>query len=81
MPRLPQPPFNKSPEELHRSLTDVITFMRQIFDEGAKHPGFTQAQIDSFTNPNFLGTLLFNTTTNESNISYLDAGVVKWRAV
>ena len=81
MARLPQPPIKNDNASLHRSLTDVITFMRQNYDLGAKHPAFTQAQIDSFTNQNALGTVLFNSTTNESNVSYLDAGDVKWRAI
>ena len=81
MARLPQPPVNQSNEAIHRSLTDVISFMREIFDNGAKHPGFTQAQIDSFTDLSFLGTIVFNTDTNESNVAYLDGSVVNWRAI
>lgn len=80
MPRLPQPPLNKSPENLHRAITDIINFNRQIFDNGAKHPGFSQSQIDSFTDKSFLGTIVFNTDTNESNVAYLDGSTVKWRA-
>ena len=80
MPRLPQPPYEKTNEELHRGLTDIINFMREVYDKGSKHVGFTQAQIDSFTDESFLGTVLFNTDTQESNVSYLDAGTVKWRA-
>ena len=78
--RLPQPPSTLHPNDLQRSVTDIITFLREFYDRGSKHAGFTQAQIDTFTDPSFLGTVLFNTTTNESNVSYLDAGVVKWRA-
>jgi prepilin-type processing-associated H-X9-DG protein len=81
MARLPQPPLGKTPNDLHRSLTDIISFMRETFDNGAKHPGFSQTQIDSFTDLSFLGTILFNTDTNESNIAYLDGSVVNWRAV
>ncbi len=79
--RLPQPPIKTDNASLHRSLTDIITFLRQNYDAGSKHPSFTQQQIDSFTQQNALGTLLFNSTTNESNISYLDGADVKWRAV
>ena len=81
MARLPQAPVSSDPEAIHRALQDTIRFLRQIFDKGSKHPGFTQAQIDSFTDLSFLGTVLFNTDTNESNVSYLDSGVVKWRAI
>lgn len=80
MARLPQPPTTINNETMHRSLTDVISFLREIYDNGLKYAGFTQDQIDSFTDESFLGTVLFNTTTNESNVSYLDNGVVKWRA-
>lgn len=81
MARLPQPPMSNDNAELHRSMQDVIRFLRQIFDQGAKHPEFSQAQIDSFTDLSFLGTVLFNSDTGESNVSYLDAGQVKWRAI
>ena len=80
-PRLPQPPLNKNIDSMHRSVTDIISFLRQTFDNGSKHPDFTQAQIDSFTDKSYLGTILFNNDTNESNVSFLDAGDVKWRAV
>jgi hypothetical protein len=80
MARLPEPPMNASNESLQRALTDVISFMRETFDEGSQHVGFSQAQIDSFTDSKFLGTIVFNTDTNESNVSYLDGGEVKWRA-
>lgn len=81
MARLPQPPTAINNETLHRSLTDVINFMRETYDLGLKQQGFTQTQIDSFTDSSFLGTILFNTTTNASNVSFLDSGVVKWREV
>jgi len=81
MARLPQPPVDKNIETLHRSLTDVISFMRQTFDQGSKHPGFTQDQIDSFTDLSYLGTIVFNTTTNESNVSFLDGATVDWRII
>ena len=79
--RLPQPPLGKNSEQMHRSLTDIISFLRQTYDLGSKHQAFTQTQIDSFTNRQFLGTILFNSDTNASNVSYLDGGVVKWREV
>lgn len=81
MPRLPQPPISNNNEDMHRSLTDMINFVHEIFDNGAKHPAFTQDQIDGFTDLSFLGTILFNSTTNESNVAYLDSGIVKWRAI
>jgi len=79
--RLPQPPLDNSNERLHRALTDIINFNRQIFEQGAKHPAFTQTQIDNFTEKSFLGTIVFNSTTNESNVAYLDGNDVKWRAI
>ncbi len=81
MARLPQPAADKSADSLHRTLSDIIRFMRENYEQGSKHVAFSQTQIDSFTDRNFLGTLLFNSTTNESNISYLDGNDVKWRAV
>lgn len=81
MARLPQPPISTKNEDIHRSLKDMINFMHEIFDNGAKHPAFTQTQIDSFTDLSFLGTIVFNSTTNESNVAYLDGGSVSWRAI
>ena len=81
MARLPQPPLDNSNESLHRSLTDLINYNREIFDNGAQHPAFTQTQIDGFTTRNFLGTVLFNSDTNESNVSFLDGSTVNWRPI
>lgn len=81
MARLPQPPLDMSNESLHRSLTDLINFNRQIFDNGAKHPSFTQQQINNFTDRSFLGAIVYNSTTNESNVSYLNGSVVDWRPI
>ena len=81
MPRLPQPPLGNDNANLHRSLTDTLNYLHQVWDEGSKHPAFSQTQIDSFTDRQFLGTILFNSTTNESNVSFLDGNDVKWRAV
>lgn len=78
--RIPQPPLDDSPQELKRALNDMTTFLRTMFNNGTKQATFTQAQIDGFTDQSFLGTTLFNTDTGESNVSYLDGGVVKWRA-
>ena len=80
MARLPQPPVTKDMESMHRSIQDTIRFLRETFDTGAKHPEFNQTQIDSFTDLSFLGTVLFNSDTQESNVSFLDSGEVKWRA-
>lgn len=80
MARLPQPPVDSSNESIKKSLNDVISFMRETFDEGLQFVGFTQAQIDSFTDNKFLGTIVFNTDTQESNVSFLDNGQVNWRA-
>lgn len=77
--RLPQPPLSTNKEDLHRSLTDVITFLRRFYDQGSKHVGFSQAKIDTFTDLSYLGTVLFNTDTQESNVSFLDGSVVNWR--
>ena len=55
--------------------------MREIYEQVLKQTGFTQTQIDSFIDSSFLGTILYNTTTKESNVSYLDGSQVKWRAV
>ena len=81
MARLPQPPLSLSDHHITRFNADIVRYLRDTFDKGAKHPGFTQAQIDSFTDRSFLGTLLFNTSSNESNISFLKEGVVTWRPV
>lgn len=81
MARLPQSPVSNKEVDFHRSITDIVSFLRETFDNGSRHQSFPQSQIDGFTDQSFLGTILFNTTTNESNVSYLDAGVVKWRAV
>ena len=81
MTKLPQPPINLTNESLKRSINDVVSFLREIYEKGLKYPGFSQAQIDSFTQTSFLGTLLFNTDTNEANVAYLDNDVVKWRAI
>ena len=79
--RLPQAPFSEDLKALHRSLTDVINFLRQTFDNGSKHVSFTQDQIDQMTDRTALGTIVFNSTTNESNVSYQDMnGDIKWRA-
>ncbi len=78
--RLPQPPTDQSNETLRRSLTDIITVLRQILQNGSRHASFTQDQIDSFTDFSFLGTIVQNSDTGESNVSYLDGGVVKWRS-
>ena len=80
MARLPQPPMVINNETMHRSLTDVISFLRQIYDNGLKFQSFTQDQINSFTDQSFLGTIVFNSTTNEPNTSYLDGNTVKWRS-
>jgi prepilin-type processing-associated H-X9-DG protein len=79
--RLPQPPVSVDPQDIHRSLTDVVTFLRRFYEQGSKQIGFTQLQIDTFTDLSYLGTVLFNTTTNESNVSFLDGSVVNWRAI
>lgn len=81
MARLPQPPLSNDNPNLHRSLTDIINFIHEIYDNGVKQPSFTQQQIDSFTDLSFLGTILFNSTTNESNVAYLSGSSVAWRAV
>jgi hypothetical protein len=79
--KLPKAPITKDNEAIHRSLQDVVSFLRQIFNAGAKHPEFNQTQIDSFTDRSFLGTILFNQDTGASNISYLDNDEVKWREI
>jgi len=81
--RLPQPPVDLANESLHRSLNDLIAFVRQTYDQGSKHQEFTQSQIDQFTDLTNLGTILFNKDTQESNVSYFDSGSnsVKWRPV
>lgn len=79
--RMPQPPVDNESESLKRSITDIINFLRQFHQNGGKHTSFTQAQIDSFITTDYLGTIVFNTDTNESNVSYLDNGDVKWRAI
>ena len=80
--RLPQPPLGQTATQIHRSLTDTISFLRETYDQGSKHQAFTQAQIDSFTSKQFLGTILFNSSTNSSNVSFLNtSGDVEWREV
>ncbi len=81
MPRLPQPPISDDMADIKRSLTDIISFLRTIYDNGMKCQSFTQDQIDSFTDLSFVGTRVQNTTTGEQNVSFLDSGVVNWRAI
>ena len=81
MARLPQPPISNDTAAIKKSLTDIISFLRTIYDNGMKCQSFTQDQIDSFTDQSFLGTRVHNTTTGEQNVSYLDAGIVNWRAI
>jgi len=80
MSRLPQPPISNNPQDIKQSLSDVIRFMRETYENGSKHQGFTQAQIDAFKDKSYLGTIVFNSDTNESNVAYLDGTEVKWRA-
>ena len=77
---IPQAPLNSSNSHLQKSLTDTINFLRLMFNNGTKHAAFTQSQINAITNLDQAGTIVFNSTTNESNVSYVDAGVLKWRA-
>ncbi len=81
MPRLPQPPISNDINDIKRSITDIISFLRTIYDNGLKCQSFTQDQIDSFTDQSFLGTRVHNTNSGEQNVSYLDADTVKWRAI
>ena len=81
MPRLPQPPTTENMADIKKSLTDIISFLRTIYDNGLKCQSFTQTQIDSFTDQSFLGTRVHNTNSGEQNVSYLDNGIVKWRAI
>lgn len=77
---IPTPPLNSTNADLKKSLTDTLNFLQLMFNNGTKHAGFTQAQIDAITNLDQAGTIVFNTTTNESNVSYIETGLLKWRA-
>ncbi len=72
MARLPQPPITMLPHDLHRSLSDMINFIRQTYDNGSQHTSFTQAEIDTFTDKSYIATILGNSTTGQSNISKRD---------
>ncbi len=76
----PQPPLDNSPESLQKGIKDIMNFLMTIHNNGSKQKGFTQGEIDKMTDLSQLQTTVFNTTTNESNVSYLDSGIVKWRA-
>ena len=65
---IPQPPINSTNTELHKSLTDTLNFVHTMFNNGTKHASFTQAQINAVTSLDQAGTIVFNTTTNESNV-------------
>ena len=78
--RVPQPPRTKSIDDVHKSLKEVCSFIEQMHANGSKIAGFNQDQVNAMTSNDSLGKTVFNTTTNESNTSYLDTGVVKWRA-
>ena len=67
--RIPKPPLTNDNKALHKHLTDLTNFLQEIYSNGLKHQGFTQAQIDNFTDLSFLGTLVYNEDTGESNIS------------
>ncbi len=80
MASIPQPPFDKSPESLHGALKDLITFIRERNEAGIKFQGFTQAQIDSFTDISYEGTIVYNTDAQEANVAFVTGGNIAWRA-
>lgn len=79
--KTPQPPITADIQTLHKKLTETCLFLQEMHQTGNKFAGYTQDQINAMTTNQDLGKVVFNTTTNESNISYLDTGVVKWRAI
>lgn len=81
MAAIPQIPLSDSPAELRKTLGDLITFIRERLENGTKYREYSQSQIDSFTDNSWLATLVHNSTTGQPNISFLDAGVVKWKEV
>ena len=80
MANIPQPPLDLSNESLHRTLTDAITFMRERHEQGIKYQSFTQDEINGFTDLSYEGTIVYNSTTRESNVAYVSAGNLLWRA-
>ena len=80
MASIPAAPKTMANIDLHQTLTDVITFLRDVHENGLKFISFTQTQIDNLTDLSYQGTVVYNTTTEEPNTSYLDGGILKWRA-
>ncbi len=80
MASIPQPPLGSSNDELHKTLSDLITFIRERFENGTKTQSYTQEQLDSFTDLSWLGTIVYNSNAGENYVSYLDGSEVNWRA-
>ena len=80
MTSIPQPPMRPDAESMAKTINDIITFLRDRNQTGIKFQSFAQSEIDKFTNLTFEGTILYNSTTREANVAYVENDALKWRA-
>jgi hypothetical protein len=80
MATIPQLQLDANISGLTQTVNDIITFLRERNEQGIKFQSFTQEQIDNFTDLSFEGTIVYNTTTQEANVSYVENEELLWRA-
>ena len=74
-------PVNKSIDEIHQKLTDLINTFNLLTSDGLAIVGKTSEQINKLTDTVHLGKIIYNSTTGKLSTSYLDNGLLKWRDV
>ena len=74
--RIPAPPISMKPEEHHRVLTDICTYLRTNFGAGTSSTHLTQAEIDKLIANNDkkdAGKRFYNVTEHDGMHTKLDS--------
>ncbi len=79
MADIPQSPTASDNSSLHSAINDTITYIRDRNENGLKFNSYTQDEIDGFTDLDYEGTMVYNSTTGKANVSYLDGSNVSWK--
>tara|TARA_R110001632_G_scaffold216892_1_gene345321 strand:+ start:8295 stop:8543 length:249 start_codon:yes stop_codon:yes gene_type:complete len=80
--KIPKAPLSASNQHLHKTLSDVTSFLDNIFQNGTGMQGFTQTQINTMTQPEQAGKTVFNETTGIPERSEINTTTkaVTWKA-